>query len=81
MTATGNEALRRVRQRLGMSQTQLAKAAGMAQSAVSAYECGRVPSWPILVKLMSALEATPDELGYVVETKPMKVIRLRDNGA
>lgn len=56
MTWDGAEAVRSLRARGGISQAQLAERAGMAQSAISAYENGRkVPSLRTLQRLADAI--------------------------
>ena len=48
--------VRMLREELGWSQTQLAKAAGMTQSAVARFEAGgTVPTLPVLERLADAL--------------------------
>src|SRR5688572_2886398 len=50
-------AVRELRERLGWSQTQLAEAAGMTQSAVARFEAGgTVPTLPVLERLARALD-------------------------
>lgn len=50
--------VRGLREQRGWSQTQLAAAAGMTQSAVARFEAGgTVPSLPVLDRLASALDA------------------------
>jgi ribosome-binding protein aMBF1 (putative translation factor) len=50
--------VRRLRETRGWSQTELAKAAAMTQSAVARFEAGRtVPSLPVLERLAGALVA------------------------
>lgn len=50
--------VRRLRDDRGWSQTQLAEAAGMTQSAVARFEAGgTVPSLPVLDRLATALDA------------------------
>ena len=50
-------AVRELRERHGWSQTQLANAAGMTQSAVARFEAGgTVPTLPILERLAHALD-------------------------
>lgn len=50
--------VRQLRERRGWSQTQLAAAAGMTQSAVARFEAGgTVPSLPVLDRLAQALDA------------------------
>lgn len=47
--------LRQARQRAGLSQVELARRAGVAQSVISAYECGtRQPALPTLTRLVAA---------------------------
>ena len=51
-------AVRGLREQHGWSQTQLAAAAGMTQSAVARFEAGgTVPSLPVLDRLAHALDA------------------------
>ena len=51
-------AVRGLREERGWSQTQLAKAAGMTQSAVARFEAGgTIPSLPVLDRLAHALDA------------------------
>ena len=51
-------AVRGLREQHGWSQTQLAAAAGMTQSAVARFEAGgTVPSLPVLDRLARALDA------------------------
>lgn len=50
--------VRQLRERRGWSQTELARAAGMTQSAVARFEAGgTVPSLPVLDRLARALDA------------------------
>jgi len=50
-------AVRELRERHGWSQTQLAAAAGMTQSAVARFEAGgTVPTLPVLERLAHALD-------------------------
>lgn len=50
--------VRRLREARGWSQTELAKAAAMTQSAVARFEAGgTVPSLPVLERLAGALDA------------------------
>lgn len=50
-------AVRDLRERRGWSQTQLAQAAGMTQSAVARFEAGgTVPTLPVLERLAHALD-------------------------
>ena len=52
--------VRELREHAGWSQTQLAKAAGMTQSAVARFEAGgTVPTLTVLERLANALDATP----------------------
>lgn len=51
-------AVRALREERGWSQSRLAKAAGMTQSAVARFEAGgTVPSLPVLDRLAQALDA------------------------
>jgi ribosome-binding protein aMBF1 (putative translation factor) len=51
-------AVRAMREERGWSQSQLAKAAGMTQSAVARFEAGgTIPSLPVLDRLAQALDA------------------------
>ncbi|WP_068055348.1 helix-turn-helix domain-containing protein [Nocardia xishanensis] len=59
-------AIRQMREDRGWSQTTLAQAAGMTQSAVARFEAGgTIPSLPVLERLAGALDAD-----LVVEVKP-----------
>jgi transcriptional regulator with XRE-family HTH domain len=50
--------VRELRQARGWSQTELARAAGMTQSAVARFEAGgTVPTLPVLERLAKALDA------------------------
>jgi ribosome-binding protein aMBF1 (putative translation factor) len=50
--------VRELRERLGWSQSRLAQAAGMTQSAVARFEAGgTVPTLPVLERLARALDA------------------------
>jgi transcriptional regulator with XRE-family HTH domain len=50
--------VRELRQQRGWSQTELAQAAGMTQSAVARFEAGgTVPTLPVLDRLADALDA------------------------
>jgi len=58
IVTTAAETIRRARILAGLSQVELAAAAGMTQSVVSAYECGRrEPSVEMLRKLVAATGA------------------------
>jgi len=51
--------VRELRERRGWSQTQLAKASGMTQSAVARFEAGwTVPTLTVLERLATALDVT-----------------------
>lgn len=51
--------VRELRERRGWSQTQLAKASGMTQSAVARFEAGgTVPTLAVLERLAAALEVS-----------------------
>jgi hypothetical protein len=57
--------IKEARRRAGISQSELARAAGITQSVVSAYECGaRQPSLPMLQRLVRAA-GNELELGLV----------------
>jgi ribosome-binding protein aMBF1 (putative translation factor) len=50
--------VQQLRERLGWSQAELAKAAGMTQSAVARFEAGgTVPTLPVLDRLAQAMDA------------------------
>lgn len=52
-------AVRELRERQGWSQSQLANAAGMTQSAVARFEAGgTVPTLPVLERLATALDVS-----------------------
>jgi ribosome-binding protein aMBF1 (putative translation factor) len=52
------QAVRELRQQRGWSQTELARAAGMTQSAVARFEAGgTVPTLPVLERITDALDA------------------------
>ncbi|MGK8510745.1 helix-turn-helix domain-containing protein [Nocardia asiatica] len=58
--------IRRMREERGWSQTVLAEAAGMTQSAVARFEAGgTVPSLPVLERLARALDAE-----LIVQVRP-----------
>jgi len=61
-----NNALRRVRRSVGLSQVDLARLAGVAQTAISAYERGEtMPSRVVLLRIMGALGVDcPTRIGY-----------------
>jgi uncharacterized protein len=68
--------LRAARQRARLSQTDLARRAGIAQSVISAYESGRrEPSLPTLTRL---IEATGHELAIDVVAAPDRALGLPD---
>ena len=51
-------AVRQLREQRGWNQTELARAAGMTQSAVARFEAGgTVPTLPVLARLAHALDA------------------------
>jgi transcriptional regulator with XRE-family HTH domain len=53
--------VRELREQRGWSQSELARAAGMTQSAVARFEGGgTVPTLPVLERLASALDVTLD---------------------
>ena len=56
-------AIKQVRERLGMTQEQLANMLGVTQGAVSQWEMGATrPAFDSLIKLAKALGVTVDEL-------------------
>ncbi len=64
-----NRRARLARDRLNLTQEQLAKRAGMPAAMISHYECSQVPTAANLVKLADALEVTTDWLlGRVHQT-------------
>ncbi len=69
--------LRSARRRARLSQNDLARRAGMAQSVISAYESGRrEPSLPTLIRL---IEATGHELTIETVAVPGQVLGLPDS--
>jgi uncharacterized protein len=66
--------LRRARSRAGMSQTELAARAGVAQSVISAYESGR--RQPALTTLARLIEAAGYDLVVDIRRKPRRLSRL-----
>lgn len=71
--------LRRTREAIGLSQSELAVAAGVSQGAISRLETGRGLATPLLVVLKTAIalrsagrrrgpEAMPDEMAVLVES-------------
>ena len=57
------ETLKKLRMGNTLSQSGLAKIAGLEPSHISHYECGRrIPSVPNLIKLSKALNCTMEEL-------------------
>ena len=61
-------ALRLLRERAGLSQTRLARQAGMSKSQLSKYETGReLPRLDSLARLLRALEVRPLWLFYLVD--------------
>jgi len=68
--------LRAAREHAHLSQTDLARRAGVAQSVISAYESGRrEPSLPMLIRL---IEATGHELAIDVVASPGRSLGLPD---
>jgi predicted nucleotidyltransferase/DNA-binding XRE family transcriptional regulator len=66
--------LRQARKKAGLSQTELARRAGVTQSVVSAYEAGRrQPSFPTLARL---IEATGHDMEVVLRPRETKLNRL-----
>jgi uncharacterized protein len=71
MTRTAGSVIRDARQRAGLSQSELARRAGVAQSVISAYESGRrEPGITMLTKLV---EASGHSL--VIEISPSQDLR------
>ncbi len=66
--------LRRARLRAGLSQTELADRAGVAQSVISAYEAGR--RQPALTTLARLIEAAGYDLLVDIRRKPRRLSRL-----
>ncbi len=56
--------LKSARKAAGLTQAQLADAAGLHQQTISHIECGRikVPSWPAVCRLSQVLGAKPEDL-------------------
>lgn len=77
MSLKSSDLLRTARQRARLSQTDLARRAGIAQSVISAYESGRrEPSLPTLTRL---IEATGHELAIDVVASPEGALGLPDS--
>lgn len=77
MVLSSADLLRTARQRARLSQTDLARRAGIAQSVISAYESGRrEPSLPTLTRL---IEATGHKLAIDVAASPEHVLGLPDS--
>lgn len=75
--SSGAELLRTARQAAGLSQTELARRSGVAQSVVSAYEAGkRQPALPTLSKL---IEATGHTLAIGLQRSDSSVRGLPDS--
>ena len=73
-SGTASRALHEARRRAGLSQTELARSAGVTQSVISAYESGaRQPSLPVLEKLVAA---TGLELELRIRRSPPTLDRL-----
>jgi predicted nucleotidyltransferase/DNA-binding XRE family transcriptional regulator len=71
---TAGTLLRQARRRAGLSQAELATAAGVTQSVISAYESGqRQPSIPALTRL---IDATGFELTLGLRRQPGRLLRL-----
>lgn len=64
--------LRTFREAAGLNQTELAKASGVSQRAISAIETGvnKYPSYPSAVKLSEVLGCKPERLMGFDEPKP-----------
>jgi uncharacterized protein len=76
MPTTAAALLRRARQQSQLSQTDLARRAGVAQSVISAYESGRRE--PSLRTLTRLVQATGNELSIDVVTSPERELGLPD---
>ncbi len=77
MPLNSADLLRSARQRARLSQTDLARRAGVAQSVISAYESGRrEPSLPTLTRL---IEATGHELAIDLVALPERALGLPDS--
>lgn len=72
---TAGGLLREARKKAGLSQIELARLAGVAQSVVSAYEAGRrQPSFPTLARL---IEATGHDVDVALRPRETGLDRLR----
>ena len=76
MSVNAARTLRAARERSRLSQTELAKRAGVAQSVISAYESGRRE--PSLRTLARLVEATGHDLAIDVVARPDRVLGLPD---
>jgi predicted nucleotidyltransferase/DNA-binding XRE family transcriptional regulator len=77
MPLNSADLLRAARQRARLSQTDLARRAGIAQSVISVYESGRrEPSLPTLTRL---IEATGHQLAIDVVAVPERALGLPDS--
>jgi predicted nucleotidyltransferase/DNA-binding XRE family transcriptional regulator len=77
MPSTSAALLRTARQRARLSQSEVARRAGIAQSVISAYESGRrEPSLPTLTRLV---EATGHHLAIDVVGSPSRALGLPDS--
>ena len=76
MSSRAAHLLRTARHRSRLSQTELARRAGVAQSVISAYESGRrEPTLPTLTRL---IEATGHELALDLVDRPDRTLGLPD---
>jgi transcriptional regulator with XRE-family HTH domain len=63
--------VKRTRDRLGLTQAQLAERSGMTPAAISQLEGGqREPSFSTIVKVAAALKTSPNDLMGLGETSP-----------
>ncbi len=76
MTGRASEVLREARRRAQLSQTDVARRSGMAQSVISAYESGRRK--PGVHTLTRLVQATRHQLEFHIVPAPDRQLGLRD---